>query len=727
MHNLTMKKFITLLISFLFISQFNLKAQTTHEPLRPAFTAQAPLIDGVLNDEIWLTAPKVSGFTTFIPDYGKDLSEKTIVYMAYDKDNLYFAYKCFDREPDKIKATITNRDNIFNDDWICINLDTYNDHQALTAFYVNPLGIQGDSRFSNNVEDGSSDFVWYSGGQIDEDGYTIEVQIPFKSIRYNSGKEVEMALFFERKINRRSEQGSYPALSPDQGMSILTQLNPIIYKNVGKQSFLEILPAVTYNNQSSLHDGMFKNDLNEGAASLTLKYGITSNLILDATYNPDFSQIEADAGQIDVNLRSNLYFAEKRPFFLEGSETYNIGAMRSSSVDPIYAVVHTRTIVNPDFGVKLGGKLGMKNDISVMYAKDKLPEFQERGNYMHIPVFRYKRSFNNDSYLGGLYAAREYDGGYNRLSGIDGNARIDQSTTLVYHALYSATKQNELEKPEDGHAIGMRLARQNRDWVFVFTFKDISKNFIADMGHIRRTGLQYYTAYVAPQFYPKTELIRKIKPELFVSQVKDKFYEMWESLNYASVNISFGGQTEFIAKYYLSSEIFAGERFNTNGFHTLLNSQITKKFLAGFVSRWNNGIFYGDPQQGKTYRLTGGITYQPSEKITADYSLSYANFRSDLDDELLYDYSIHRFKLTFQLNKYLLFRGITEYNGYRKELLTDFLASFTYIPGTVIHLGYGSIYDKQEWDELNQRYNESDRFMEFNRGFFFKMSYLWRV
>ncbi len=727
MHDLTMKKFLISLISLLVIPQFNLEAQTTPSPLRPIFTTQAPIIDGMLNDEVWLTAPQVSGFKTFIPDYGKDLSEETIVYMAYDKNNLYFAYKCFDREPDKIKATLTNRDNIFNDDWICINLDTYNDHQSLTAFYVNPLGIQGDSRFSNNVEDGSSDFVWYSGGQIDEDGYTVEIQIPFKSIRYNSGKEVEMALFFERKINRRSEQGSYPELSPDQGMSLLTQLKPIIYDNVGKQSFLEILPAVTYNNQSSLHDGEFKNDLKEGAASLTLKYGITSNLILDATYNPDFSQIEADAGQIDVNLRSNLYFAEKRPFFLEGSETYNLGAMRSSSVDPIYAIVHTRTIVNPDFGIKLGGKLGMKNDISVMYAKDKLPEFQERGNYMHVPVFRYKRSFNNDSYLGGIYAAREYDGAYNRLTGLDGNARIDPSTTMVYHALYSDTKQNEFEKSKEGHAIGMRLARQNRDWIFVFTFKDISTDFTADMGHVRRTGLQYYTAYIAPQFYPKTELIRKVMPELFVSQVKDKFYGMWESLNYASVNISFGGQTEFIAKYYLSSEIYAGERFNTNGFHTLLNSQITKKFSAGFVSRWNNGIFYGDPQQGKTYRLTGGITYQPSEKITADYSLSYANFKSDLTDEMLYDYSIHRFKLTFQLNKYLLFRGITEYNGYRKELLTDFLASFTYIPGTVIHLGYGSIYDKQEWDDVNQRYIESERFMEFNRGFFFKMSYLWRV
>ncbi|PKP31413.1 MAG: hypothetical protein CVU00_12720 [Bacteroidetes bacterium HGW-Bacteroidetes-17] len=722
-----MKHFSISIIVFFFLCHLSLQSQNVNEPLRPAFTKHAPIIDGSLDDQVWTVAPQVSNFKTFVPDFGKDMSEKTVVYMAYDKNNLYFAYRCYDREPEKIKATITNRDNISTDDWICINLDTYNDHQSLTAFYVNPYGIQMDSRFSNNVEDASSDFIWYSAGKIDSAGYTIEIQIPLKSIRFNSGKTVEMALFFERKINRRSEQGSYPALNPDMGQSILTQLNPIVFENITNQSFLEILPAITYNQQYSHHEGKLNKDLADGAASLTLKYGITSNLILDATYHPDFSQIESDAGQIDVNLRSNLFFAEKRPFFLEGSETYNFGAIRSSSVDPVYSVIHTRTIVNPEFGVKLAGKIGNKNDVSFMYAKDELNNSVDNTKFVNVPIFRYKRSFGNDSYLGGVYTSRESEGAFNRLSGIDGSARIDKSTTLVYHALYSNTKREDANQALDGHAIGLRLARMTRDWRLVFTYKDISENFIADMGHITRTGLEIYTAYAAPQFYPKTEVIRKIMPELFIGQVRDKYYNMWETFNFASVNISFGGQTEFIAKYYLTTEIYGGERFKTNGFHTLLQTQLSKQLAVGFVSRWNNAIYYSNPQQGKTYRLTGGITYQPSEKITADYSLSYANFKSDLDHALLYDYSIHRLKLTYQLNKYLLFRGITEYNSYRKELLTDFLASFTYIPGTVIHLGYGSVYDKLEWDHVNSRYDESERFIEFRRGFFFKVSYLWRI
>jgi len=720
-----MKQFLSIFFILLLISS-NSYSQVETEALYPKFTKQAPLIDGILNDSIWMEAPTVSNFKTFIPDFGKDMSEETVVYMAYDHHNLYFAYRCFDREPDKIKATITNRDNIGADDWICINLDTYNDHQSLTAFYVNPFGIQMDSRFSNNVEDASSDFVWYSSGQIDEEGYTVEIQIPFKSIRYNSGKMVEMALFFERKINRRSEQGSYPALNPDQGQSILTQLMPIRYENIKEQSFAEILPAFTYNQQYSRKNGDFSNDTKEAAGSLTVKYGITSNLILDATYHPDFSQIEADAGQIDVNLRSNLFFAEKRPFFLEGSEMYNIGSIRSSSVDPVYSVVNTRTIVNPEFGFKLGGKLGTKNDISLMYVKDKL-DVNSVEKFAHVPVLRYKRSFNEDSYLGGIYTSREIDGTYNRLGGVDGNARINKSSTLVYHALYSSTKRKEDNNQYEGHALGMRYASVTRDLSYVFTFKDVSKDFIADMGHIRRTGLQIYTAYIAPQYYPESTKIRKIKPELFLGMVNDKFYNMWETFNYASVNISLGGQTEFIAKYYLTTEVYLGERYKTNGFHTLLQSQINKKLAFGFVSRWNNAIYYRDPQAGKTYRLSGGITYQPSEKIAADLSLEYADFTSDLSNTKLYEYSITRFKLTYQLNKYLLFRGISEYNSYRKELFTDFLASFTYIPGTVIHVGYGSVYEKQEWDDVNQRYNESQRFFEFNRGFFVKMSYLWRI
>ena len=118
------------------------------DPLRPARTPRPPAIDGVLDDGIWNACPSVSNFKTFAPDFGKDASEKTIGYMAYDSENIYFAFRCFDREPGKIKSVVSSRDNVGSDDWVCINLDSFNDQQALYAFYVNPDGIQMDSRFA---------------------------------------------------------------------------------------------------------------------------------------------------------------------------------------------------------------------------------------------------------------------------------------------------------------------------------------------------------------------------------------------------------------------------------------------------------------------------------------------------------------------------------------------------------------------------------------------------
>ena len=148
-------------------------------------------------------------------------------------------------------------------------------------------------------------------------------------------------------------------------------------------------------------------------------------------------------------------------------------------------------------------------------------------------------------------------------------------------------------------------------------------------------------------------------------------------------------------------------------------------FFASVSFRRSKAIYYSaDPYQGKSTRSTAGLTYQPSDKIRSDFNFTYVDFSRESDGERIYDYPIYWGRLTYQLNRYLFFRGIVEYNEYRKELLTDFLASFTYIPGTVVHVGYGALHDKVRWEE--GAYIDSDDFLETKRSFFFKMSYLWR-
>lgn len=657
--------------------------------------------------------------------------------MCYDKENIYFAYICYDSEPDKIKASVTNRDNIRPDDWICLNLDTFNDQQGLYAFYVNPFGIQADSKATSNNEDLGMDFVWYSAGKIDADGYSVEIQIPLKSIRYASTNPVEMAVFFERRIARRSEQGSYPALKADQGYAFMTQLMPMFYYDVEHYTLFEINPAITFNQQYAAENGKFGVRDIKREFGFNMKYGITSDLILDGTYNPDYSQIESDAGQVDINLRYGLFYAEKRPFFLEGRENFVFGGTGTTEVDPVISLFHTRTIVDPLVGLKMTGKISSNGTLAALYAMDeKISNGIDNGKYAHFPIVRFKYALSDDSYVGALIAAREetveltspvsnQSSAFNRLAGLDGQIRITKSSVIDFGAVFSLSKNPFEDNKLNGHNLSLGFVNGTRDLDYTVSIKRVSDNFRADMGYVTRTGILTGAVLVRPKLYPESEFFRRMDFELFSAQTKDEIFNMWETFNHASLLIYLPGSFQFKVKYSNSTEIYLGERFNTGGYHVNFTGWFGKSLNFGILYRRINSIYYSnDPFQGKSNRITASMVYLPSDKLNAQIDYIFSDLVRDSDASTIYNYPIVRTKLTYQMNQYLFFRGILEYNDYRERLFADFLASFTYIPGTVIHLGYGSMFERTEWDGANYRY--ADNFLETKRGLFFKASYLWR-
>jgi hypothetical protein len=695
---------------------------------RPIRLSQPPAIDGRLDEPAWRDAPSVELAKTFIPDFGREPSERTVAFMAYDAENLYFAFKCYDREPDKIKASVADRDTIRSDDFICINLDSFNDRQSLYAFYVNPLGIQTDSRFASNTEDFSVDFVWSSAGRLDPDGYTVELAVPFKSIRYAGKARVEMSIFFERRIARRSEHSSYPALDPARGYFFLTQMMPLELADIRRYTLLEVLPAYTYRDGAERVEGELVGGRGAHDGHLTAKVGLTSQLILDGTVNPDFSQVEADAGQVDINLRYDLYFPEKRPFFLEGSEMFNLAA---SGTGPLAAAVHTRTIIDPLVGFKLSGKIGKKDTVASILALDESP----RGDPLYEPgddrsagfaVFRYKRAVGSDGYLGALYTGREYGGGANQVAGADGQLRLTKSSQMAFHALGSWTRAGGETSPVAGLALGAGYLYDTRDLGITISFYDISTDFQTDAGYLTRQGVAGLAASVTPRFYPKSGLLRKITPNISVAAVKDLPSGLYETDDALGVTLLLAGNTtvQLLGRY--ATEVFLGRRFDTGGGLIQVLSYITKKlYLRGLYFRGDSIRYLADPYQGYGSRATAGLTYKPSEKLDLTASLTYADFFRKETGEKEYDYAIGRGRLTYQANKFLFFRGVVEYNSFRRQMLTDLLASFTYIPGTVIQLGYGSIFDRTEW--VDGEYRDSGRFLGMKHGLFFKASYLWRL
>jgi len=689
-------------------------------------TAQPPVIDGKLDDPVWQTAIKFTGFKTFEPDFGKVPSAgDTVVYVAYDKENFYFGYRCYDKEPGKIKSSMTRRDNIFDEDWVGVILDTNNDKQSGYGFLINPLGVQGDGMMSieGNFDD-SQDMVWYSKGAIDSEGYTAECAIPFQSFRFPGKKKIVMGMCLARQSVRFSETHSFPGLSPDRG-TILNQSQLISLSGIKYKRVVEILPAYTYSKKSFHEEGQWQNGKGESDLSLTGKVGLTPQLTLDAAYNPDFSQVEADAGQVDVNLRYDIFYTEKRPFFLEGSEAFQFSGNTEDA--PLLSIVHTRRIIDPLFGLKLTGKLSQKTTMAAIYAIDEVPgeDDGQTGN-AGFSIFRVRQALNNDSYIGGFYTGREYGGGYNRVVGTDGRFRISPVSVAEFHLFGSMTDQAGNFQRQDGHALGLRYVLSKREMTLDIGLQDVSNNFSTDTGFLTRTGITRLAVFGIYTFFPKSKFFLRLEPFYWSSHIYDKESDMFETANLFTFRVQMRGQSEFRLDMIGANEVYAGQRFNTSGYGFQFVRQLGKKLYLEIFFRRKGGIYYDpdDPYQGKKNQAQVGMEFLASEKLRSSINFNYVDFFRESDGKKIYDYTLLYNRTTFQVNKYLFFRGIAEYNFYRDKLTLDFLTSFTYIPGTVIHLGYGSIFEKIAWQ--GQEYVPNDRFLETGRGFFFKVSYLWR-
>ncbi|MBN2345597.1 MAG: hypothetical protein JXO51_04340 [Candidatus Aminicenantes bacterium] len=697
-------------------------------------TETPPVLDGKLDDPLWQQATRFDAFVTFKPDFGKPTSEKTVVMMTYDRKHIYFAFDCRDSEPAKIKAAMSKRDGIDMDDWIGVVLDTFGDKQGGYLFEVNPLGVQLDGMINADGNgDASFDTVWESKGLIHNGGYSAEIAVPFKSLRYPFKKKIVMGLLVSRYIGRKSEQTSFPELSPEGG-SIMGQSQMIELNDITFERPVEFIPAVTYNQTDVQRGGAMDSLGNNTDFSLTGKLGLTSNLTLDAAYNPDFSQVEADAGQIDVNLRYSIYYSEKRPFFLEGMENFNFAtAMEQNTVG---AVVYTRTIADPLLGLKLTGKVGSRNVLSGIFALDEFPgdlaaeegDLERSGRNAAITILRYKRQLGKDSYLGGFFTNRSFAGDRNTVGGIDGRWRLNNTSFLEYSALGSFSRDERAAADEPGHYLGLRYNLSNRHWNAELGLFDLSENFRIDSGYITRTGITMVPTFIMYSAYPQSKLFQKIDAFWWGYHLLDKPSDLFETYNHLVLRLSMPRQSQVRFDAILGNEIFAGRRFSLSGWRVRGYTQLFKQLYLEGGYRRSDRIYYDaeTPFQGRGNTADLYLLFQPFEKLSTSLGLSYYDFYRSSDNEKVYDYTIWRSRTTFQLNRYLFFRAIVEYNNYWKKINADFLASFNYIPGTVIYLGYGSAYEKIKWSHEDREYFPGDDYLQTRKSFFFKASYLWR-
>jgi hypothetical protein len=459
-------------------------------------------VDGRLDDEAWAGAALLHSFTQYDPVEGVPASQKTEVLVLVDNGAVYFGVRAFDDRSQGIRATLAERDEFDrSDDYIRFVLDTFNDQRRAYVFSVNPLGVQQDGiwneggggrmrGFGPPIDD-NPDFLWQSAGVLAEWGYAVEVRIPLKSLRFPEVADQAWGLQIIRKIARNGFEESWAPVTNNVANQ-LTQAGKLTdLRDLDAGLFMEINPVLT-----GKRIGDFDDDVQsllhvdtEGDFGLNVTYGLTSNLTLDATYNPDFSQVEADAGQISVNERFALFFQEKRPFFLEGTEIFNLPKQ----------LVYTRSIANPLTGAKMTGKVGSWN-VGYLGAID---EDFDGGDNTLASIVRVRRDLGASSTLGAVYTDRtRHMDDYNRVGGMDARLVLAQRYTLTFLGSTSLTAT-----PGEDRSVGglwsARLDRAGRTFSYSAEIEDSNADFDAGSGFIRRTGVTDVQSTVRYNVYGK--------------------------------------------------------------------------------------------------------------------------------------------------------------------------------------------------------------------------------
>ncbi len=635
---------------------------------------QPPVIDGKLDDEVWKTAVVFKDFYQTNPGDNIAPSKPTEAMLGYDARTLYLAFHCYD-EPDKIRATVAKRDEIFNEDNVRIFLDTFNDQRRAYLLGWNPLGVQGDAIMTEGEgQDFSFDIVMESKGMIVSDGWTLEVAIPFKSLRYEAGKGKLWGIHIWRNIDRFNDEiDSWMPNSRDIS-SLLSQAGHITgLEGVSTEHTLEVIPSMTVSkggkrvatltpaqldgDPTLLDPGRFQNDPLKLDVGVTAKYGITPTVTLDLAVNPDFAQVEADQTVVTANQRFPIFFEEKRPFFLEGIDIFQT---------PIQAV-HTRAIVDPDLAVKLSGKRG-KNTFGLLVASDNAPgNFSEEDRQQdpvslasiarfidknaYVGILRLKRDVGKQSYIGLVMTSYNFIEKHNQLGGIDGRIQISKQKTFRFQVAGSTSRRCFFEPaldahrpgPSDGCFVGFdrdadgnptgpsetnsyyrtgnglayrwSYNRDGRNFYYGANGNGQTQDYRADLGFTRRLNTNYAGGYVgyASEQKPKAKLIRW--------NINDN---LGTNFNWQGLSQNFFHEISMSLSFQRNT--YLGFGFN-NGYERVFEEEFGLKRTAT-----HSGAFFGRPERSTSqygFYVYGGTKPNQKVSINANFNFSYNSFDYD--------------------------------------------------------------------------------------------------
>ncbi len=701
-------------------------------------------VDGKMDEEVWKIANIASNFSEASPGDRIKPKVDTKVFCLYNNEYIYFAFICYDN-PETIRYSYTDRDASFNDDEIGLILDTYGNAEWAYEILLNPLGIQADLRWTPSGEDMSFDMIYYSKGMITDSGFQVELAIPFSSLRFpNKPEQVWRATFWRNHQADTRRQYSWAAISQNNPC-LLCQFGYLTgIKNVKSVNRLELLPSIIahqlgYLPSSNSGSQHFVDEKVKIDPSLGVKYSFTPSLTAEATINPDFSQIESDVQQIDVNSTFALFYDEKRPFFQEA------GDLLQSRFNTIY----TRSINDPLYGARITGRFN-KSSLAIISAYDEHSPLivpQEEYSYSLfggagkslVNILRYKQTVYENSYLGAIVTDRRFeDNGSGTMMSIDGLLRFldnyffkfqfaESYTSNINDSILNIGIIEEGTKPkifEDGfkwgRAINATIERDAKFWNFEIEYEEVGPTFRADVGMMPKNNFREVEASTSYNFYPNSKYLDIITPSIEVARIwnfdgirKDQ----WISPN---LYIQFKKQTSLSLWYLWSRERYAGADFpgiNRGGIN--FNSNFTD--IISFYFNIESGRMIArnldNPILGKGNNINFGISLKLFKRFFIDPDYTFSNLKDPKTNDVIFNGYILRTKFTYQFTRELFVRLVAQYDQFYDRFDIEPLIYYKLNPFSIFYIG--STLDYNYYSENNWRNTQ--------RQYFVKFQYLFQI
>lgn len=696
-------------------------------------------VDGVLDEESWKDALKLELKYEVIPGENIPAPVRTEVFIYTSKTHLNVGFICHDPNPSAIRAQLSDRDTLYKDDYVAILLDPFNDRRRRFNLFSNALGVQADFSETTSQDYIEWDAIWTSAGKITKSGYNVEMAIPFSSLRFPGTKEEQTWFFDLARSYPRDVRHALRLVTFDRNTPCYVCQGEEMtgFKGIRSTGNIELAPTLTAvytQERESFPEGKFvKKDGNVVNPGLTARWSFTPNMTLGGTINPDFSNVEADAAQLDINTQFALYYEEKRPFFLEGASIFKTRL----------PIVYTRTLADPDWGIKLTGKEGA-NSIGVYSVRDNVTNLyfpsatRTQSTSLDMKsiasVVRYRRDIGKSSGLGILLTDREGEDYYNRLAGIDAEVWFSASDQLLVQFLAAQTRYPDQVASSfgqstgkiEGTALDVYYKHTSRNIGFHTLYRQISPGFRADLGFITQAGYRQMGGGFDYSFLRN--------PGYWYNQITAGTSFQYETdhndnLVKKSTNFTLIYHGPLQSKVNLTGSIgkqfFMGEIFDTNHVEASLLLIPSGKLETNFYAVIGEHIDFDNIRPARRILLNPYLTYKIGRRISID--LNHIFERMQVENKRLYTANVTNFKFIYYFSRRAFLHTNLQYVNYNynvenyfftidpefKHLFTKVLFSYKINPRTMLFLGYSD----DHYGYLQAPLTQS------NRTFFLKIGY----